>query len=95
MVPALLKADIEAIVGGDRILVSEVMGALRGGWRSNLSNPSGRRWRLGKEYLFRALLEEAGFQVRSREHAAGLAFYVAKEPFTTIVDGRGKTQEVR
>lgn len=40
-------------------------------------------------------LRAYGFALASREYGAGVAIYVAAEPFQTVVDGKGRVRDVR
>jgi len=82
--------DVLSLVTTKPMLVSDLIAALRDGYPL----ASKRQWRNVNKLRVMSLLREYGAHLRWREHGAGAAVYVAALPFTTVVDGRGKTVEV-
>lgn len=101
--------DCMAIVGDKTILLRDLIDSLRNGYfhgrldHAKSDKGAGtwgtvrisNRWRGLSDEVVERTLYAYGFHFAGRRHGAGWAQYVAKRPFSTVVDRYGKTVEVR
>lgn len=80
--------DILSRIGARPVLLNDLVQDLRDG------ACAGRRWRNVRTDDVVAILRANGAYLATRTHGAGVAIYVAAVPFTSVVDGRGKTRDV-
>lgn len=88
MLTETFAEDVLSVVGSSPVLLSDVLGALRGSWRSGLSLPSKRPWRGVREDAVVAVLHEFGAYTADVRFASGLATYVASAPFSEVRTAR-------
>jgi hypothetical protein len=93
-----LMADVYAILTREArpVLVSDLISALRWSHRGGLSPaPSCRRWFGINECTFEEMLRDAGYVLKQRVYAAGIAVYVSPNDFSEVRDRFGKFKPVK
>jgi len=81
--------DVLSMIGVEPVLLRDLVGGLRGSYFSSLSPASGRTWRGVRPDEVEDVLRASGAFLACREHGAGIAIYVATEPFGEVWYRRG------